>query len=349
MDSEENNQEVRFERARAGSSEETANTILNMWDSQEQTANEETETAVDEEAVEETQEAEEVEEEAPEEEGQAEEETEESEQSEEEEAEEEVELVAEEDLKYTIKVGGEEMEVDIDELKSGYQRQADYTRKSQALAEQRKGTEKIQSERMQLEQERQMYANGLQMLQEQQSAKLQDFDKVEWETLKQEDPYAYMIKKDEYRDAQERVNNVAQQQQQVQNEQMQQAQQARAHFIQQEYTRLVNALPEWEDKDSTIKDDIRKYAADVGFRPEEINQLADHRSVLVIKKAMEYDELTKKVAPKKKAVKKVPKVQKAGRGKSKEDTAAEALKAKRTRLRKSGKQKDAASLFYDML
>ena len=349
MDSEENNQEVRFERARAGSSEETANTILNMWDSKEQAASEETETAVDEEAVEETQEAEEVEEEAPEEEGQAEEETEESEQSEEEEAEEEVELVAEEDLKYTIKVGGEEMEVDIDELKSGYQRQADYTRKSQALAEQRKGTEKIQSERLQLEQERQMYANGLQMLQEQQSAKLQDFDEVEWETLKQEDPYAYMIKKDEYRDAQERVSNAAQQQALIQQEQHTAAQQVRGQFVQQEYARLVAALPEWNDKDSTIKDDIRKYAADVGFRPEEINQLADHRSVLVIKKAMEYDELTKKVAPKKKAVRKVPKVQKAGRGKSKEDTATEELKKKRTRLRKSGKQQDAASLFYDML
>jgi len=349
MGSEENNQEVRFERARAGSSEETANTILNMWDSQEQTANEETETAVDEEVVEETKEAEEVEEEAPEEEGQAEEETEESEQSEEEEAEEEVELVAEEDLKYTIKVGGEEMEVDIDELKSGYQRQADYTRKSQALAEQRKGTEKIQAERMQLEQERQMYANGLQMLQEQQSAKLQNFDGVDWNTLKEEDPYAYMLKKDEYRDAQDKVNNVAQQQSLIQQEQQQAHKKARAHFIQQEYTKLVSALPEWTDKDSTIKQDIRKYAADVGFQPEEINQLADHRSVLVIKKAMEYDKLTKKVAPKKKAVKKVPKVQKAGRGKSKEDTATEALKKKRTRLRKSGKQKDAASLFYDML
>ena len=349
MDSEENNQEVRFERARAGSSEETANTILNMWDSKEQAASEETETAVDEEAVEETQEAEEVEEEAPEEEGQAEEETEESEQSEEEEAEEEVELVAEEDLKYTIKVGGEEMEVDIDELKSGYQRQADYTRKSQALAEQRKGTEKIQAERMQLEQERQMYANGLQMLQEQQSAKLQDFDKVEWETLKQEDPYAYMIKKDEYRDAQERVSNAAQQQALIQQEQHTAARQVRGQFVQQEYARLVAALPEWNDKDSTIKKDIQEYATSVGFRPEEINQLADHRSVLVIKKAMEYDELIKKVAPKKKAVRKVPKVQKAGRGKSKEDTATEELKKKRTRLRKSGKQQDAASLFYDML
>ena len=345
MDSAENTQEVvNNNRADAGTTAEASNKILSMWDSEEQTASEVADTPVDEEVVEETQEAEEVEEEAPEseEEGQAEEETEE-------EVEEEFEVVAEEDLKYTIKVDGEELEVGIDELKNGYQRQADYTRKSQALAEQRKETEAIQSERMQLEQERQMYANGLQMLQEQQSAKLNEFNSVDWESLKTEDPYAYMIKKEEFRDAQEKVQSVAQQQQYVQQEQMQQQQTAKAEFVRAEYARLVEALPEWENKESTIKKDIRDYAATVGFRPEEIDQLADHRSVLVIQKAMEYDKLTKKVAPKKKAVKKVPKVQKSGRGNSKEDAATEAIKKKRTRLQKSGKQQDAASVFYDML
>jgi len=344
MDSVENTQEGRFERAEAGSPEEAANQILSMWDSQEQTANEETKATVDEEVVEDTEEAEEVEEEAPEEEGQAEEETEE-----EVEEEEETEIVAEEDLKYTIKVDGEELEVGIEELKNGYQRQADYTRKSQALAEQRKETEQIQSERQRLEQERQMYANGLQMLQEQQSSKLQEFESIDWTALKADDPYQYMLKKDEYRDAQEKVQNVQQQQMLIQQEQAEEAQKARAHFVQQEYARLVEALPEWNDQESTIKKDVQEYARSVGFLPEEINQLADHRSVLVIKKAMEYDKLTTKVAPKKKAVKKVPKVQKSGRGNSKEDTAAEAVKQKRARLRKSGKQDDAASIFYDML
>jgi len=345
MDSAENTQEGRFERVREGSAEDAANQILNMWDSQEQTASEETDTPVDEEVVEETEEAEEVEEEAPEEEeGQAEEETEE-----EVEEEEETEIVAEEDLKYTIKVDGEELEVGIEELKNGYQRQADYTRKSQALAEQRKETEQIQSERQKLEQERQMYANGLQMLQEQQSSKLQEFENVDWTSLKTEDPYQYMLKKDEYRDAQEKVQNVQQQQILIQQEQADEAQKARAHFVQQEYNRLVEALPEWNDQESTIKKDVQEYAKSVGFLPEEINQLADHRSVLVIKKAMEYDKLTTKVAPKKKAVKKVPKVQKSGRGNSKEDAATEAIKKKRARLQKSGKQDDAASIFYDML
>jgi len=346
MDSAENTQEGRFERVREGSAEDAANQILNMWDSQEQTASEETDTPVDEEVVEETEEAEEVEEEAPEEEeeeGQAEEETEE------EVEEEEFDVVAEEDLKYTIKVDGEELEVGIDELKNGYQRQADYTRKSQALAEQRKETEAILSERQKLEQERQMYANGLQMLREQQSSKLQEFENTDWQTLKDEDPYQYILKRDEYRDAQEKVQNVQQQQAIIQQEQAEEAARARAHFVQQEYARLVEALPEWNDKESTVKKDVQEYAKSVGFLPEEINQLADHRSVLVIKKAMEYDKLTTKVAPKKKAVKKVPKVQKSGRGNSKEDAAVEAIKKKRARLQKSGKQQDAASVFYDML
>jgi len=347
MDSEENTQEVvNDNRAQAGTTADASNKILSMWNSEEQTASEVTEAPVDETEVEETQEAEEVEEEAPEseEEGQAEEETEEEVTEEE-----EFEVVAEEDLKYTIKVDGKELEVGIDELKNGYQRQADYTRKSQALAEQRKGTEAIQSERQQLEQERQMYANGLQMLQEQQSAKLNNFDTVEWETLKQEDPYQYMIKKDEYRDAQESINSLAAEQRLVQQEQAQQAQQARSHFVQQEYARLIEALPEWNDSKSTVKKDVQEYATSVGFRPEEISQLADHRSVLIIKKAMEFDRLTTKVAPKKKAVKRVPKVQKSGRGNSNEDAAAEAVNKKRARLRKSGKQDDAASLFFDML
>ena len=271
MDSVENTQEGRFERAQAGSSEEAANQILSMWDSEEQTASEETEATVDEEVVEDTEEAEEVEEEAPEEEeGQAEEETEE-----EVDEEEETEIVAEEDLKYTIKVDGEEFEVGIEELKNGYQRQADYTRKSQALAEQRKETEAIQSERLKLEQERQMYANGLQMLREQQSSKLQEFENTDWQTLKDEDPYQYILKRDEYRDAQEKVQNVQQQQAIIQQEQAEEAARARAHFVQQEYNRLVEALPEWNDQESTIKKDVQEYAKSVGFLPEEINQLAD--------------------------------------------------------------------------
>ena len=346
MDSAENNQAVAqaFEKAKEGSSEEAANNILNMWESEDdQPTGEETEVTTEDEVVAEDQQEDEVETEEVSEEEEASEEVET-----EDTGEEETEEVAEES-NYTIKVDGEEYEVNLEELKAGYQRQSDYTRKSQALAEGRKENEAIQSERIRLEQERQMYANGLQMLKEQQSAKLQEFKGVDWENLKEEDPYAYMLKKDEYRDAQDKARNAAQQQQIVQQQQQQQEAQSRATFVQDQYSQLVNALPEWDNKESTVKEDIRKFAISSGYAPEEVDQLADHRSVLILKKAMEFDKLTKKVAPKKKAIKKVPKVQKSGRGKVKSEAADDKTKKKRARLRKSGHQDDAASVFYDML
>jgi len=348
MGSEENIQEdvnTIPERAGQDSAENAANKILNMWESEDQPTDEETETTVDEEVVEEEELAEDETEEVSEEE-QAEEEVvedEETEEVDEEETEEEVPDT------YRVKVDGEEFDVNLDELKSGYQRQADYTRKSQALAEARKENQVIETERARLHEERQMYVNGLEMLQSQQQAKFEDYDNIDWETLKEEDPYKYMLKKDEFRDAQEKAQNLHQQQVIVQQEQNQAMQVQRANYVKQEYNRLIQALPEWADKKSSVKSDVRKYAQDVGFLPEEIEQLADHRSVLILKKAMEFDKITDKVAPKKKKVKKVPKVQKSGRGKVKSEAANDKAKKKRTRLRKSGSQDDAASVFYDML
>ena len=38
---------------------------------------------------------------------------------------------------HTVKVDGQEQQVSLDELRNGYQRQADYTRKTQELASER--------------------------------------------------------------------------------------------------------------------------------------------------------------------------------------------------------------------
>ena len=77
--------------------------------------------------------------------GQAEEQTEEVETSDEVEYSEESE---EPKPRYKVKASGEEVEVELDELIKGYQQGADYTKKSQALAEQRKA---LEAERQHLE------------------------------------------------------------------------------------------------------------------------------------------------------------------------------------------------------
>lgn len=54
---------------------------------------------------------------------------------------EETEEQEEQPKSYLVKVDGEEVEVTLDELQKGYSRTQDYTRKTQALAEQRKEAE----------------------------------------------------------------------------------------------------------------------------------------------------------------------------------------------------------------
>ena len=87
------------------------------------------------------------------------EETSEEVESEDEESEEE----APRDQKFVVKVDGKEIEVPKEELIRGYQREADYTRKTQKLAEERK---LVESEFQQVRGEREQYAQVLGQLQQ---------------------------------------------------------------------------------------------------------------------------------------------------------------------------------------
>ena len=89
----------------------------------------------------------------------------------------------------TVKIDGKDVELPLSELKNGYQRQADYTRKTMEAAEQRKAAE---AERSQAHQERQAYAVNLQRMQAQLEGALQQQQQTNWEELLQSDPVEYL-------------------------------------------------------------------------------------------------------------------------------------------------------------
>jgi len=66
--------------------------------------------------------------------------------------------------KFTVKIDGKDTEVSLEDLTNGYSRTADYTRKTQALAQERK---EAQAEFDIVRQERQQYAQLLGALQQQ--------------------------------------------------------------------------------------------------------------------------------------------------------------------------------------
>ena len=241
---------------------------------------------------------------------------------------------------YTVKIDGKDTEVTEDELLSGYSRQADYTRKSQVLAEQRK---KMDEELAATQQERQQYQSQLEQFKIQADSKLEEFKSVDWTKLKEEDPMEYALKRDQYRELQENKRLVAEEQQNLAQKQQAEMQTKWNEELARQQEVMAQRLPEWNDpeKGPKLKQNIKSFALKKGFTEQEVDSLIDARSVDVLHKAMMYENLLEAKISQKKA-KVVPKVQKPGAPSTKSEVNSEKVKQTRARLKRSGRVDDAA-------
>tara|TARA_R110002020_G_scaffold362239_1_gene574620 strand:- start:54 stop:1094 length:1041 start_codon:yes stop_codon:yes gene_type:complete len=249
--------------------------------------------------------------------------------------------------KHSINVNGTNLEVTLEDLKTGYVRQADYTRKSQELAEQRKGFE---HELQATQQERQRYISQLEQFTQQSDQKLNEFKDIDWAKLQADDPMAYMTKRDQYRDLQENKRLVEEESKTVQLKQQQEQQQKWYEELDRQQSVMAQRLPEWTDptKGPKLKMAIKTFAVKKGFSDQEVNSLIDARSVDVLHKAMLYENLLEaKISGKKAKV--VPKVTKPGIGTNKSDISSEKIKQQRNRLKRSGHINDAKSVIESIL
>ena len=272
----------------------------------------------------------------------------EEEESEEDESEEEPDV-------YAVKVDGEELEVSLDELVQGYSRHSDYTRKTQELASQRDQMAQMQqqwaSEISQAQAERQQYMEAIGQFVQQSMVGLEQYASVDWESLREEDPIAFVTKKEEFRDAQERVRQAQAQQGVEAEKQKQEFAKIKQMALQEEHKKLVAAVPEWNEpeKRGELAKELSSYALSQGFKQEELQDLIDHRSLIVLMKAQKYDALQNSDVKAKK-IKNKPKVIRAGKGTNKK---ADSQKAKRIasmkRLKESGHVDDSVSLFEDFV
>lgn len=246
----------------------------------------------------------------------------------------------------TVKIDGKDVEVPLSELKNGYQRQADYTRKTMEVSEQRKAAE---AERSQALQERQAYAANLQRMQAQLEGALQQQQQTNWEELLQSDPVEYLKQQHQAQARQAQLNQVYAEQQRVAALQQAEAQQAHLRHLQAQQEDLLAKLPEWRDeaKSKAEKVAIREYLAQQGYEPDAINNIADARAVILARKAMLYDQMVGKASAAAKKVATLPtKVERPGTG---GNTGIEPRTAALLRLNKSGKVEDAARAFATIL
>jgi hypothetical protein len=247
--------------------------------------------------------------------------------------------------RYKAKVDGEEVEVELDELINGYQRTADYTKKSQALAEQRKAIEAERQHLEQVKQEREAYAQRLKAI----DNFISQQNKGEnLEALKETDPIGYAVKVAERTEREKQQAIIRAEQQRIaQLQQAEQQQQFQKHLA-TEAEKLNALIPELSTpKADDVRKQIREYARSVGWTDQELAGVYDHRAVVALYKAMKFEQLQKSKPEVQKKVSQAPKMLKSGT--STPPTKSQQDKQVMQKLRHSGKVTDAARAFERFL
>jgi len=253
----------------------------------------------------------------------------------------------EEPQKYRVKAAGEDKEVTLDELIKSYQLGTDYTKKSQAVAEERKAVEAERHAVQEAKALRDQYAQQLgiieQMLNQPQQAEDLDY-------LKETDPIGYAVKVAELSQKEKQLAQVRAQREMISQQQEYDRQQQMKQMIAAESEKLVSVLPEFADpsKGEVIRKDIRTYGKQMGFSDEELANVFDSRAVLTLYKAMQYDKLQSAKPGITKKVSEAPKAIKPGVSKPRDSNSEEIRKLK-SRAKSTGSVKDAANVFERFL
>ena len=254
---------------------------------------------------------------------------------------EEAEEEAPRDEKFVVKVDGKEIEVPKEELIRGYQREADYTRKTQKLAEERK---LVESEFQQVRGEREQYAQVLGQLQN----KLQEFEPQEpdWNRLEVEDPTEYARQWTSHQRRQQQKFAVQAEQMRLQQLYQVESQKQIQNVLAQETAVLKEKIPEWNSPEKAKAEGraLMEYGQNLGFTEQELNSISDSRALLALHKAWKYDQMMSKRPEFQAKIKKAPRMVSSGSAGSVSSKSSDINNAKK-RLAQTGSVKDAASLF----
>ena len=239
---------------------------------------------------------------------------------------------------YTVKVDGQEQQVTLNDLKRSYSGTAYIQKGMQETAEAKKEAEAVYNA---LLQERQRTNELMQTLENGgYIAPPIPPDRA----LFDKDPLGYMEAKADYDQSLQAwgtQQNAIKEAQEAQSAQMQAALQI---HLKDEMEKLVQIVPDFADaeKAGEIKKDLMAFGASEGFSAEELANLVDHRHIVVLRKAMLYDQMSKKKAAVTKKAEKAKPFVKAGAKKSTKTGKAKARQNAASRMQKSGSVDDVA-------
>lgn len=254
------------------------------------------------------------------------------------------------DVPVKVKVNGQELEVTLAELRNGYSRTADYTRKATDLAEQRKAFE---AEAEAIRTERAQYAQLLPALQQQ--IEQQAVAEPDWDGLYENDPIEAARLERHWRKTREeqtqKLQAIKAEQQRLSQEEANQRAQAMRAIVEAERAKLPEVIPEWKDQDTMVKEvtELREWAVTQGLSEQEVNSLTQASHIALIRKAMLYDKGARNVEKAKKPGKNKARVIRPGSSNTQVKPGSTDVKRASQRLARTGRITDAAALLDKLI
>jgi hypothetical protein len=246
-----------------------------------------------------------------------------------------------------VVVDGEELEVTEEELVKGYSRTADYTRKTQKLAEERRAFE---TELVAVTEERKRYADVVTKLEQRLE---QESPEPDWAELRATlEPGEFAAQWAEWGQHKEKLEKVKAEAARARELAMQSEAERMTQHLLSERQKLVEKVPEWKDpqKLEAAYQELLGFAKEAGYTDDELAQVTDHRAVMLMRKAMLYDRAVAKAKATKGVKPAAPAptpsaVQPAKPGPAKPavpPTQKRAVRESMSRLKNSGSTEDAA-------
>lgn len=178
-----------------------------------------------------------------------------------------------------------------------------------------------------------------------------EFNQVNWDQLRAQDPGQYAVKRQDYIERNGRLQSMEQQASRQWDEQQaqvkQQKQEQFGQFAQREQAALVEAIPEWRNEEAANveKAKLRDYLLNIGYLADEVDHAYDHRTIVLARNAMMWDEQQKQKVVTKKKLKIGKRVLKPGARQSGAQQSQDKVQGLRRNLKKSGRLDDAVALY----
>lgn len=204
--------------------------------------------------------------------------------------------------KHRLRIGDEELEVTTEELKAGYLRDRDYRQKTQALAERRReldgAAQQIEADRRAYREKAQAYEQIIGQLSGVVDAEGKQFERIDWNKLKADDPSEFLIKREEFREWQDRKRAADAERSRLARERDEETRREMAKAAEELQRTLYSAdyFPHWSDQ-AKAEAEVREMEAaalDLGFTRDELAQTLDPRAWKLLHEAAQYRKLTLK-------------------------------------------------------